>query len=95
MSKEEIERLVTEVVSRYLVTQIGQTDVVDSTPLFGEHSILDSMGLVNVVVDIEAELLAKNIEISLTSENAMSRRHSPFRTVITLVDYISELINGQ
>ena len=42
------------------------------------------MGLVNIVVDIETAFLDEDIEISLTSETAMSGRISPFRTIQSL-----------
>jgi acyl carrier protein len=64
------------------------------TSLVGENSVLDSIGLVNFIVDIEACFLDRNIEIMLTSEQAMSRKHSPFRTLETLSDYILEQIKG-
>ena len=60
--------------------------------LFGENAVLDSMGLVNVIVDIESKFWDENIEISLTSEKAMSRRNSPFRTIETLAEFIKEQI---
>jgi hypothetical protein len=50
------------------------------------------MGLVNVIIDIESRFLDEDIEVSLTSESAMSRRNSPFRTVETLADFIMEQI---
>lgn len=64
-----------------------------NTPLFGGGGSLDSIGLVNLIVGIEEELVNEfNISITLTSEQAMSRSSSPFKTVSTLVDYIEELI---
>ena len=69
-------------------------DVDANTTLFGENSELDSMGLVNVVVDIESRLLDEGYEISLTSEKAMSRKNSPFRTITTLAEFIKEQMNN-
>lgn len=59
------------------------------TPLIGSSRILDSMGLVNVVVDIETAFLDEDIEVSLTSEAAMSGRISPFRSVGSLCNFIA------
>ena len=53
---------------------------------------MDSMGLVNVVIDIESFFHAQGHKIALTSERAMSRKSSPFRSVSTLADFIVELI---
>ena len=62
------------------------------TPLLG-GGLFDSLGLVTVVVDIEQALDAEcGVALSIVSEQAMSRRHSPFRSVQSLVDYVCELI---
>lgn len=62
--------------------------------LFGGDSLLDSLGLVSLIVSIE-ELIEDNFNksIILADEKAMSRRTSPFAKVSYLVDYIFELIN--
>ena len=43
----------------------------------------------NIVVDIETAFLDEDIEISLTSETAMSGRISPFRTIGSLCSFIA------
>jgi hypothetical protein len=50
------------------------------------------MGLVNVVIDIEAYFQDQGYNIALASDRAMSRKSSPFRTVSTLTDFVLELI---
>jgi acyl carrier protein len=65
-------------------------EISDNTPLLGSDSVLDSIGLVNVIIDIESKFADEGIEISLTSAEAMSRRNSPFRKVVALVDFITE-----
>jgi hypothetical protein len=47
------------------------------------------MGLVNVIVDIETAFLDEDVEVSLTSETAMSGRISPFRSVGSLCNFIA------
>ena len=47
------------------------------------------MGLVNVIVDIETAFLDEDVELSLTSEAAMSGRISPFRSVGSLCNFIA------
>ena len=65
----------------------------DSTQLFGSKSKLDSMGLVNLIVTVERLIDEKyGKTITLASEKAFSRSSSPFRTVQTLSEYISELL---
>ncbi|NNE11601.1 MAG: hypothetical protein HKN41_05065 [Ilumatobacter sp.] len=64
-------------------------DVDESTPLLGADAPIDSLGLVNVIVDIEQRMLDDHgVVITIVDEKAMSQRNSPFRTVGTLSDYI-------
>lgn len=65
--------------------------VSNDTVLLGSDAVVDSMGLVNLIVDIEGELSDNDLEVTLTSEKAMSQRNSPFKTVDTLTNYIKEL----
>lgn len=64
----------------------------NETVLLGNDAVVDSMGLVNLIVDIEGLLADEDLEVSLTSEKAMSQRNSPFRTVESLTNYIKELV---
>ncbi len=63
------------------------------TVLFGESGKLDSLGLVNLIVATE-QRLEELFEVSLTlaDEKAISQKNSPFRTVGTLAEYISKLM---
>lgn len=64
------------------------------TPLFGKNGVLDSLSLVNLIVQVEEDISENfNCPIILTSEKAMSRKISPFLTVGTLTDYIEELLS--
>lgn len=65
----------------------------DCTQLFGSDSRLDSMGLVSLIVTVERLIDEKyGKTVTLASEKAFSRSSSPFRTVQTLSEYISELL---
>ena len=90
MEKQNVSDIIIESIKDYLETQDIQTEVNEDTALLGEKSILASMGLVNVIIDIESKFLDEGYEISLTSEKAMSRRNSPFRNIRTLGDFIYE-----
>lgn len=71
----------------------NETQCDESTSLFGEDGILDSMGLVNLVVNLEERIHEEyNIFVTLADERAMSRTESPFRSIRTLAAYIDELI---
>lgn len=64
------------------------------TVLFGRNGKLDSLGLVNLIVDIEQRVdIEMGIEITLADERAMSQESSPFKTIGSLADYILTLIN--
>ena len=66
----------------------------EETVLFGKDSILDSMGLVSLIVTIERLIEDKyNRSLTLASEKAFSRSKSPFRTVATLAEFIEELLS--
>jgi len=66
------------------------------TELFSGNSVLDSLGLVNLIVAIEENLAYEfDTNITITSEKAMSRRVSPFLNVGTLTDYVTELLKEE
>jgi acyl carrier protein len=63
------------------------------TVIFGKKSLLDSLGLVTLVMELENRLdEERGIQVVLADEKAMSRRSSPFRTLGSLVDYVEERI---
>lgn len=63
------------------------------TRLFGEKAVLDSLGLVRLLADVEEALSDQfGVDLVLADERAMSLTKSPFRRVRTLVDYIAERI---
>ena len=67
----------------------------EETALFGGKGVLDSLKLVSLIVDIEQRIAAEfNQSVVLADERAMSKFHSPFRTVRTLVDYIGEVLGS-
>ena len=66
------------------------------TKLFGNDGILDSMGLVNLVVSLEERIQEEyDVAITLADESAMSLSKSPFLTVASLADYIKELLREE
>lgn len=62
------------------------------SPLFGNGG-LDSMGLVQFIVMVEERIEdTTEVELTLASDKAMSRKSSPFKTLATLAEYISECL---
>lgn len=60
--------------------------------IFGDGSPLDSLGLVSLLIEIEDQLAARGMPISLSDERAMSQKRSPFRDVPSLVAYVQSLL---
>lgn len=69
--------------------------VTESTVLFGQEGIFDSLGLVSLIVDVEQQIEDHGTSITLGDERAVSQKHSPFRTVQSLADYTCQLIDEQ
>lgn len=66
------------------------------TVLFGKSGKLDSLGLINLIVAVEQNIEDEfDVSLTLADERVMSQRHSPFRTVGSLVDYISMLFEEE
>ena len=67
----------------------------ECTVLLGDQGLLDSLGLVTLLVDVEQGIADKTgTDIVLSDDRAVSARSSPFRTVGSLADYALELVAG-
>jgi acyl carrier protein len=65
----------------------------DDTVIVGPSAVLDSIGVVSLIVDIEQRLqMEHDIAVTLASEKAMSQKNSPFRTVGVLAAHIVDSI---
>lgn len=61
----------------------------EDTHLIGHNALLDSMGLVTLIVEVEQRLEEElDVALILADERAMSQKNSPFRSVASLADYI-------
>ena len=92
MDKYKIKNIIVDCVIDYLESQDINLEVDENTSFVGDKAIFDSMGLVNIIIDIELAFLDKGSEISLVSEKAMSSKNSPFRSVNSLTEFIFESI---
>jgi acyl carrier protein len=64
------------------------------TPLFGREGVLDSIGLVTLVVAVEQAIEDRyGVSVSLADDKAFSQKNSPFQSVTTLAEYAAQLIN--
>ncbi len=95
--KDKVINIINTVVKEYgEQTQNKQlADPYIDTALFGQKAVIDSIGLVTIIVGTEQKIEEELREsITLADERAMSQKNSPFLTIGTLADYITNLING-
>jgi len=72
----------------------SQLDILSDAPLFGDGGFLDSIDLVNLIVEIENSVNDSfGVSVALADERAMSRRNSPFRNMPALTAFVKELVN--
>lgn len=65
------------------------------TKLFGSAGILDSIGVVFLISELEDKVQDEfDKDIVLADEKAMSQVTSPFRSVETLATYLCQLVEG-
>jgi acyl carrier protein len=70
------------------------SQLTEDTALLGENGLLDSLGLVNLLVDVEQALEDETgAALTISDDRAVSARHSPFRTVGSLADYALDLLH--
>ncbi|MGA1791371.1 MAG: hypothetical protein ACMUIM_07790 [bacterium] len=92
MEKDEINKIIVETIQDYLFTQDIEQRINTQTSLIGKNAVVDSIGLVTIIIDIESRFLDMGYEVSLTSEKAMSSKISPFRNINALANYIADSI---
>ena len=72
-----------------------ENKITTNTEIFGGGSKLDSLGLITFLVSVEQKIEdTYGIEITIADEKAMSLKNSPFRTVDSLNNYLTELIKS-
>ncbi len=90
--RQDVERLVSECLADALEEAGAPAPVTAESRIYGGGSPLDSTAVVSLVIDVEGRLAEElELTISLTDERAMSQKHSPFRDVRNMVDYVVRL----
>jgi len=93
MPNEETEPLIIECLTGLLGSEAPVPT--RDTRLLGRNAAIDSMALVNLILDVEDAVRARfGVGLTLANERAMSQTHSPFRTVGTLAEYVNLLLAG-
>lgn len=65
-----------------------------TTRLFGKKGLLDSLGMINLILELEETLFEEfEVNIVIADEKALSQKRSPFKDVTSLVDYITTLLD--
>ncbi len=68
----------------------------ESTRLFGRGGTIDSMQLVNLLMEVEHRVNERcGTTISIADDRAMSQQRSPFRSIGNLADYVGTLLAEQ
>ena len=71
----------------------GASAITEDAFLIGREAVLDSMGLVTLIVEVEQRLEEEyDVVLVLADERAMSQKNSPFRSVQSLTDYICQVV---
>lgn len=67
--------------------------ITEDTVLVGKDAILDSLGVVSLIVEVEQRVESEhNASVTLANDKAMSARNSPFRTVAVLTDHLVAMV---
>ena len=94
MDLENATQLVTESLKSILDSKGEQLQSLSAeTKLFGEGSVIDSLDLVNVVVEIEEKVLENTgKEISLVDEQSVLEGADSFTTIGTMANLVIERV---
>lgn len=95
MNREQLVEIIVSSLGEILADQ-GEDEfgeLGESTYLIGPRSIVDSLSLVSLIVDVEQRLREeRGVSLSIADERAMSQEKSPFRSVGTLAGYVEQLV---
>jgi acyl carrier protein len=98
MTREQAAEVVLRCLSTVLQQDEQPVDVApdESTYLMGSTAVLDSIGLVELIADIEQTVLQEQgVAIQLADERALARDPVPFRSVGSLAAYVGLLMAEQ
>jgi acyl carrier protein len=78
---------------REVTPESTDANVDRDTKLLGGGGVVDSLGLVSLIVSLEQAIDDEwHVNLSLADERAMSQTRSPYRTVGSLAEYVTGLI---
>ena len=86
MNIESAKKIVIKVITNALKSK---EKITEEMQLIGDESLLDSMKLIEVCLALEDLADDNGFEFDWTSESAMSKSRSMFRTVVSLAEEFS------
>jgi acyl carrier protein len=94
MRENEILDLILETARDYIQSMGGEAAGLDAeSRLFGPSGVVDSLGLVAILVELEQKLNERSGQpLALMDERAMSQACSSFRTPRSLAEYAVTLL---
>ena len=100
LSREAVGRIVLDGLRDVLAMRnnagVDMDNLGEETYLIGHGAVLDSMGLVTLVIDVEQRLEDEfDVALILVDEKAMSQKNSPFRSIGSLIDHVCALVAEQ
>jgi hypothetical protein len=92
MSYDELKRKLFEAMATVL--EVSTTSISDETPLIGQRGAQDSMKLVELCLSLEDIAADQGFDFDWTSDAAMSKSRSMFRTAGALAtEFFSQMAN--
>ncbi|MBB6091655.1 acyl carrier protein [Povalibacter uvarum] len=68
----------------------------DSTRLFGEGGLLDSLALVSLVIAVEQGIEERfGVRVEIADDKALSQKNSPYRTIGSLAAYAAQELEAK
>lgn len=93
--REKIEQAVYRAVDE-LNSQLPEDNRLEKSldaPLYGNKGKLESLDFVTFIMEVETKVQEDfGIDLVLTDENLLSKQHSPFGTLETLIDYLDKTL---
>jgi len=96
MNKKELTQMMIELLQDVLADSDAEysAEVTAMTQLVGEGAAITSLSLISFITGVELAIEEKyDTELTLVSEEALSRRKSPFRMIDALSDYVLTLVS--
>lgn len=91
--KEKILSIIYDEMNALMEQDNVQGEMNEETGIYGNDGRLDSMGLVSLLVAVEQAIEDEfDVEITIANAKAMSQKNSPFKTIGSLADYVTELV---